>query len=148
MMDKIICIYCNQEIDIYENELYELFEEDGHNITCPNCNQEIYVNTSIKYSFEVGKVSCEDEDSNEEHEYELSGYSIYTTNNLDWDPGDKIPTNPPELWEYWKNFKCTKCDDTTFDVISKEEFYKDSGYNEEWILKHDFIPHNDFGPNK
>ena len=38
-----ICPKCDEEIDIIESELFNLYEEDRHEINCPNCMKLIII---------------------------------------------------------------------------------------------------------
>ena len=46
-----ICPKCDQEIDISGNELYELYEEEEHHISCPYCDTEIIVESTARWVF-------------------------------------------------------------------------------------------------
>ena len=56
------CNNCKEEIDINEHELFELYDKDEglHEIQCPHCGLDIFVQTVVTFDFEV----C-DEDGNE-----------------------------------------------------------------------------------
>lgn len=46
-----ICPWCDAEIDISNNELWDLYEEDEHCIECPFCEKEIRVVSSATWTF-------------------------------------------------------------------------------------------------
>jgi hypothetical protein len=55
--DYVICPYCVYAMDTcygYE-DLPELYEEGDHVITCPECDQDFILNTSISYYYETEK---------------------------------------------------------------------------------------------
>jgi len=52
-MTDFKCNHCNEDIDIQEHELFELYSEDRHEITCPYCEEKIYVNSVPTYTFEI-----------------------------------------------------------------------------------------------
>jgi len=145
------CPYCENDLDFsdpYEWDEVDLYKDGADSETeCPHCNQPIIIKVSISYDYEVKKPDCV-YDRNGKHNIINSGFSIYTTKDI------KIFSqhrNPPEKWEYWKCYECTKCDHTTFDVITKEQFYEESGYVEkdvlEYFAKYGFAPTSQFGPN-
>ena len=45
------CPWCDEEIDINDHELYELYDENDHYIECPSCEKEMRVSTRASYSF-------------------------------------------------------------------------------------------------
>lgn len=45
------CPHCDNIIDISANEIYELYEEGDHEITCGCCEKAILVRTNVKYTF-------------------------------------------------------------------------------------------------
>jgi hypothetical protein len=46
------CPYCDLEIDIGQNELWELYQEDdSHVVECPFCECEFNVRSSATWSF-------------------------------------------------------------------------------------------------
>lgn len=45
------CPYCDYDIDIDDNELWELYEEGEHAIDCPMCDKSIAVIANAKWSF-------------------------------------------------------------------------------------------------
>lgn len=55
--DYVICPYCGYAMDTcygYE-DFPELYEEGDHVITCPECDQDFILNTSISYYYETEK---------------------------------------------------------------------------------------------
>jgi len=49
--DSFRCPKCREVSTIQESENFQLYAEDGGDVTCTECNHEFYVNTSITYSF-------------------------------------------------------------------------------------------------
>lgn len=49
--DAPICPWCDAEIDISKNDLWELYSEDGHEIECPYCGRDVYVVSKITWTF-------------------------------------------------------------------------------------------------
>ena len=47
------CNHCKEEIDIGQNEFYQLYEEGAHEVDCPFCEKQIYINSIVNYTFEV-----------------------------------------------------------------------------------------------
>jgi len=47
------CNHCKTEINIQDEELFNLYEEGLHDIECPNCEKTIYVNSIATFEFEV-----------------------------------------------------------------------------------------------
>ena len=47
------CNHCKEEIDIQDNEFYQLYEEGTHEVECPKCDETIHINSIVNYSFEV-----------------------------------------------------------------------------------------------
>lgn len=45
------CPFCDHEIDISANEMYELYEEGEHEIDCPGCEKKIVIQCEIEYTF-------------------------------------------------------------------------------------------------
>lgn len=37
------CPHCDSEIDVSGNELYQLYEDGEHEITCPKCDKQFLV---------------------------------------------------------------------------------------------------------
>lgn len=56
------CPHCGKEIDVQEHELWELYKEDDHEITCPYCDEDFKVASTATYSFCTG---YQDEDEDE-----------------------------------------------------------------------------------
>lgn len=55
--DYVICPYCGEAMDTcygYE-DFPELYEEGDHLVTCPNCDKEFVLETSISYYYETHK---------------------------------------------------------------------------------------------
>lgn len=53
----VICPYCGEAMDTcygYE-DFPELYEEGDHLVTCPNCDKEFVLETSISYYYETHK---------------------------------------------------------------------------------------------
>ena len=59
--DYVICPYCGYAMDTrYRYEDFpELYEEDDHEIECPECEKTYIMNTSISYYYETRKVEDE-----------------------------------------------------------------------------------------
>jgi uncharacterized Zn-finger protein len=55
--DYVICPYCGEAMDnCYGYEDFpELYEEGDHLVTCPNCDKEFVLETSISYYYETHK---------------------------------------------------------------------------------------------
>ena len=58
------CPHCKHEINVHENELYELYSEGYHEISCTVCDKSFEVETRVTYSFESPDIiECEEEDN-------------------------------------------------------------------------------------
>jgi len=49
--DNPKCPHCGVTSRIDDNEWYELYEEGMHEVTCPDCDLDFSVSTSVSYSF-------------------------------------------------------------------------------------------------
>lgn len=45
------CPHCGTESDVSDNEWWKLYEEGEHEVTCPSCDEDFTVSTSVSYSF-------------------------------------------------------------------------------------------------
>jgi uncharacterized Zn-finger protein len=45
------CPYCDKGIEISEHELFELYNEDIHEIDCPYCHKKIFVSSDCSWTF-------------------------------------------------------------------------------------------------
>lgn len=45
------CPHCDYDININNNELWELYEEGKHNIDCPSCGKAMIVYVNVERSF-------------------------------------------------------------------------------------------------
>lgn len=45
------CPHCGESISVSEHELWKLYEEGEHDVTCPFCDEDFTVSTSVSYSF-------------------------------------------------------------------------------------------------
>lgn len=48
---NIRCPRCKVETDPYEFEMYELFQDGDHDVTCQECNYTFEISTIVRYSF-------------------------------------------------------------------------------------------------
>ena len=136
-MSDIKCPYCMEIIEFSDYGQWHPSQDEAYEINCSSCNKKIVVEIHIKYEYEISKPNCI-EYRNKNHEFEVTGYTIYTTDGIsiaDKKLFEKWPSNPPEKWKYWENLKCKTCDDTSIRYISKEEFYQLSGFIEEEVIK-------------
>ena len=60
MESSFKCNHCDFNINIDENEFYQLYEEDQHEVDCPNCGKTVYVNSVAYYRFHVTDEDGED----------------------------------------------------------------------------------------
>lgn len=53
------CNNCKENICISEHEIYELYDKDEglHDLSCPYCDEDIYVRVIVDFSFKV----CDEE---------------------------------------------------------------------------------------
>lgn len=45
------CPHCGKECDVSENEWWYLYEEGEHEVSCPYCDEDFTVSTSVSYRF-------------------------------------------------------------------------------------------------
>lgn len=45
------CPHCGDECSVSDNEWWKLYEEGEHDVTCPSCDEDFTVRTSVSYSF-------------------------------------------------------------------------------------------------
>ncbi len=58
-MEDFKCNHCKKEIDIVEEELFDLFDstETIHDINCPYCKEELHVQPIVTFEFKL----CDDD---------------------------------------------------------------------------------------
>ncbi len=49
--DNPVCPYCDKVVNISENELWELYYEEGHSVECPFCEKFFTVISSATWKF-------------------------------------------------------------------------------------------------
>jgi len=50
--DSIIrCPKCRETFTVADTDMWELYSEDDHDVSCPECDHEFNVVTSVSYSF-------------------------------------------------------------------------------------------------
>lgn len=49
--DKVRCPKCRHTMDVHGSELYELYEEGTHDISCRSCDHDFEVTTRVQHSF-------------------------------------------------------------------------------------------------
>ena len=65
--DNPRCPCCGNEINVNDNELWYLYEDETHEVSCPACNEDFKVITNVSYSFSTNEQDeNEDEDEDEE----------------------------------------------------------------------------------
>lgn len=50
--DKVRCPKCRHQMNISESELWSLYEDGEHDVSCRHCDHDFVVVTSVSYSFE------------------------------------------------------------------------------------------------
>lgn len=45
------CPHCDCNIVIHDNDLWELYEEDDHDVTCPECGKDLVVSSFAVWTF-------------------------------------------------------------------------------------------------
>ncbi len=59
---RIRCPYCSHEMDVHDDELYDLYTEDEHDVCCTICDQYFQVSTTVSYTFtSPERVRCSNE---------------------------------------------------------------------------------------
>lgn len=56
------CPHCGLSVHIDGNDRYELYEEGGHDVTCPFCDMKFEVVTEVRFSFSTDEQDMEDGD--------------------------------------------------------------------------------------
>jgi len=46
-----LCPHCGAEVDISANDLYRIYEEGEHEISCPDCDEDFMVSTRVHFTF-------------------------------------------------------------------------------------------------
>lgn len=59
--DKPKCPHCGHDCCVIDNEWWELYEEGEHEVTCPSCDQDFTVSTSVSYSFSTDSQERDDD---------------------------------------------------------------------------------------
>ena len=54
------CPKCQDKFSARESEMYELYEEGGHEILCQECDHEFEVVTNVSYSFRSPELAKEE----------------------------------------------------------------------------------------
>lgn len=55
--DEIYCPWCGEEIYFEPCDDYQILYEDGvHETECPECGKLFYVETSVRYSYNTGRI--------------------------------------------------------------------------------------------
>ena len=49
--DNPKCPHCGADCEISQNDWYSLYEEGEHEVTCPDCDRDFIVSTSVSYTF-------------------------------------------------------------------------------------------------
>lgn len=63
--EYVICPYCGNPMETnfgYE-DFPEIYEEDDHEIECPECEKLFILNTHVSYSWDTKKLKSEDEEN-------------------------------------------------------------------------------------
>lgn len=55
------CPHCGHDCNVSDNEWWELYEEGEHEVTCPSCDQDFTVSTSVSYSFSTDSQERDDD---------------------------------------------------------------------------------------
>ena len=59
--DEPKCPHCGHDCDISENGWWRLYEEGEHDVTCPSCDNDFTVSTSVSYSFSTDEQEQSDD---------------------------------------------------------------------------------------
>lgn len=64
--DYVICPYCGCELptDLSYEDFPEIYEEGDHKLTCPECDKDFRLTTSVSYSWETERIKDNEQDSN------------------------------------------------------------------------------------
>lgn len=61
------CPHCGNECDVNDHELWHLYEEGEHEVSCPHCGLDFAVSTTVTYSFSTdSQPDPEDDESADE----------------------------------------------------------------------------------
>jgi hypothetical protein len=47
------CPHCGGDVDVSDNDLWRIYEEGEHEISCPHCDEDFTVSTRVSYSFDT-----------------------------------------------------------------------------------------------
>jgi hypothetical protein len=64
------CPKCRHRMSIEDNELYDLYQDGEHQVTCSHCTHDFEVSTSVSYSFRSPALLDEDAESDEDEDDE------------------------------------------------------------------------------
>ena len=64
--DFVICPYCGHALpnDLGYADFPEMYEEVDHKLTCPECDKDFRLTTSVSYSWETERIKDNEQDSN------------------------------------------------------------------------------------
>ena len=108
--EKLIkCPYCNYE----DQDSWEFTEDEETQVTCGRCEKDFNVSRQIEVTYSTSKIDCE-----VNHNFLVDSRHIFKKkfNKGEWTP------LPEENWEYVEIKKCTNCDHTKYDKLSKETY--------------------------
>lgn len=62
-MDNPTCPHCGCEVLVLENELWELYNDQGdHDITCPHCDEEFHVTVHTVHRYSTDEQEEDDDE--------------------------------------------------------------------------------------
>lgn len=111
---NIKCPYCDWE----DEDSWEFGEDEG-TVTCGRCDEEFNVVREIEVTYSSSKIDCSDREPEIEHKYDI--LSNYFRRDKEYTNGTWIPLEISQ-YQYFKIFKCSICDDSKYQLITKEEY--------------------------
>ena len=62
------CPHCGEQIDIGGHDLFRIYTEGDHKINCPDCHEELLVQTEVIHQFATNPIELELDDYEEPEE--------------------------------------------------------------------------------
>ncbi len=66
--NRVRCPKCRKEMGVQDYELYELYEEGEHLISCQNCDCDFNVETEVNYTFKSPELLREEDNEEDDEE--------------------------------------------------------------------------------
>lgn len=60
------CPHCSTECKVSDNDWWKLYEEGEHEVSCPSCDEDFTVTTSVSFSFSTDEQEGMDEEEEDD----------------------------------------------------------------------------------